>query len=414
MSSGAKTKAGVGFCDSSDALFAGTHAAREALRSGAVTRPDFVYAFCHGKLDHEGFYAGVRQVVGRDAPIVGGSAVGVVTNDRLCYEGFPSGVAVIESDRILHRVAAAGDLDKGEEASGLSLARSLAAGPGDRMALLFFDWVRSAATGDTPPVLNASAPFLAGVAQGMDPGVPVVGAGLVGTYQIDRGKQFCGSYVGSQQAVGVALSGDCAVYSRIMHGCSPLDGIYRTITRMEGSFIYELDGRPIVGIMDDLFGNKEWRSRKPVNYLTLGVNYGDRYGEPREANYVNRLMIGVLPDSSGVSLFEPDFHEGVEIQFMLRDTKKMVESARANSRELMEIIRERGQRPVFALYIDCAGRTMEYSSSTEEESAEVQRVCNRYGVPLLGFYTGVEIAPLLGRSRGLDWTGVLAVVAEDM
>jgi hypothetical protein len=31
----------------------------------------------------------------------------------------------------------------------------------------------------------------------------------------------------------------------------------------------------------------------------------------------------------------------------------------------------------------------------------------------LGFYSGVEIAPLMGRSRGLDWTGVLVVIAED-
>jgi len=32
---------------------------------------------------------------------------------------------------------------------------------------------------------------------------------------------------------------------------------------------------------------------------------------------------------------------------------------------------------------------------------------------LLGFYSGVEIAPFLGRSRGLDWTGVLLLFVED-
>jgi small ligand-binding sensory domain FIST len=198
-----------------------------------------------------------------------------------------------------------------------------------------------------------------------------------------------------------------------MHGCSPLDGVYHTITKIEGPIIRELNGRPIVEILDELFGNREWRGQTPVNYLTLGVNYGERYGEPKESDYVNRLMIGVLPDGSGVTLFEPDFAEGLEVQFMLRDTRKMVESARDNALALFEEITKAGKRPVFALYIDCAGRTMGYSSSTVEESAEVQRTCNHYGVPLLGLFTGVEIAPLLGRLRGLDWTGVLAVVAED-
>jgi len=37
---------------------------------------------------------------------------------------------------------------------------------------------------------------------------------------------------------------------------------------------------------------------------------------------------------------------------------------------------------------------------------------NQYETPLLGFYSGVEIAPFLQKSRGLDWTGVLMVLAE--
>ena len=48
-----------------------------------------------------------------------------------------------------------------------------------------------------------------------------------------------------------------------------------------------------------------------------------------------------------------------------------------------------------------------------EEAAEVQQVMNRYNTPLLGFYSGVEVAPILGKSRGLDWTGVLMVLAKD-
>jgi len=39
-------------------------------------------------------------------------------------------------------------------------------------------------------------------------------------------------------------------------------------------------------------------------------------------------------------------------------------------------------------------------------------VFNRYDTPLFGFYSGVEVAPLLGKSRGLDWTGVLLVFAQ--
>jgi hypothetical protein len=48
-----------------------------------------------------------------------------------------------------------------------------------------------------------------------------------------------------------------------------------------------------------------------------------------------------------------------------------------------------------------------------EEAAEVQQAFSRHGCPLFGFYSGVEVAPFLNKSRGLDWTGVLVVIAEE-
>ena len=121
-----------------------------------------------------------------------------------------------------------------------------------------------------------------------------------------------------------------------------------------------------------------------------------------------------MPDGEGIVLFEPDLEEGTEILFMLRDSKKMIESARVNSIELMEEIKADGRKPVLGLYIDCAGRSASFSNTTTEEASEVQKVFKQYNTPLLGFYSGVEIAPLLGNSKGLDWTGVLLVLAKDI
>ena len=90
----------------------------------------------------------------------------------------------------------------------------------------------------------------------------------------------------------------------------------------------------------------------------------------------------------------------------------MIESARRNSSELMAQIKADGRKAILGLYIDCAGRTAGYSNTTVEEASEVQKVLNQHGIPLLGFYSGVEIAPFLQKSKGLDWTGVLLVLTE--
>jgi len=412
VSSQRKTKVGIGFCDKRDAYLSGTRVAREALATGDLERVDFVYAFCSGSLNHEGFFAGLREVIGPEAPIVGGSAIGIITNDHLSYDGYPAGAAVIESDRIKHRTASASVGDDPASA-GSEIAEALSNLPDDRIKLLFYEWIKEPAKDESPPVLNSSTHVLEGFGHDLDHQAPLIGAGLVGTYQLDPGKQFCGSFVGARHAVGTALSGDFSVFWRIMHGCTPLDGVYHTITRAGGPVIYEIDGKPIADVLDDLFGHGEWRNQKPIDYLTLGVNYGERYGMPRESDYVNRLLIGALPDASGVAMFEPGFEEGMEVQFMLRDTTRMVESVAENSAALIREIEKAGKKPAFALYIDCAGRTMQYSGSAQEESQEIQKMCNEHQIPLLGLFTGVEIAPLRGWSRGLDWTGVLVVAAED-
>ena len=198
-----------------------------------------------------------------------------------------------------------------------------------------------------------------------------------------------------------------------MHGCVPKDGIYHTITRAEGPVIYEVDGKPVIDMIDDQYGSNEWSTQLPVRRLTIGINYGEKYEEFRENQFVNRLIAGVLPDRDGILLFEPDLKEGTEILFMLRDNKMMMESVQKNSTELFKKIIAKGEKPVFGLYIDCAGRTAKTSETLTEEASEVQNIFNRYNAPLLGFYSGVEVAPLLGRSRGLDWTGVLLVLAEN-
>jgi len=50
--------------------------------------------------------------------------------------------------------------------------------------------------------------------------------------------------------------------------------------------------------------------------------------------------------------------------------------------------------------------------SETEEAQEVCDVFNTDDIPLIGFYSGVEVAPLLGKSRGLDWTGILTVITS--
>jgi small ligand-binding sensory domain FIST len=303
-------------------------------------------------------------------------------------------------------------VDQDERRAGSAVSEQVVCTEQSKLFLFFYDSIKAAPTGTTPPIMNASPRLIQGVDDVLQGCVPIIGAGVVGDFQFSPTTQFCGYSVGSQQVVGALLGGDVAPYYRIMHGCTPMDGIYHRITRIDGPVIYEVDGKPVVDMIDELYGDRHWREQRPVKRLTIGVNLGDKFGAYREGNYVNRLIMGVLPAGEGIVIFEPDLSNGTEILFMLRDSEKMLESVRENSTSLLETVAADGKRPAFALYIDCAGRAASFSETLAEEALEIRNTCNRHEVPLLGFYSGVEVAPLLGKSRGLDWTGVLLVLAE--
>jgi hypothetical protein len=408
-----KMKVGTGYSNQKDGFLSGIAVAKNAIENGNIQRPGLVFAFCGGQVNHEDYFRGLQNVVGDQVPIIGGSALGIITNDSLSYEGYPAGATIIQSKTLQFKKASASGLDKDEKQAGRKLAKKWSYEQENKLLIIFYDSVKTPAKDQLPPVLNASSPLIEGIEQVTQSNVPIVGAGLLGDYDLGPTKQFCGSYVESQSVVGVMLSGDITPYFRIMHGCTPLGGVYHKITKMDGSIIYELDGKPIVEMIDELYGNRDWRHQRPVSLLTIGKNHGEKFEQPIEENYVNRLITGCLPNGEGIGIFEPDFETGTEIQFMLRDAEKMIASAKKNSKELIDQIKADGKKAYFGLYIDCAGRTSAYSNTITEEASEIQTVFNRHNLPLFGFYSGVEVAPLLQKSRGLDWTGVLVVLAGE-
>ncbi len=406
----ARAEAGVGFAELEDSYRGGRQAATEAIERAGTNRPSLVVAFCTGWHDHEACLAGIKSVT-NDAPVIGGSAIGVITNDHLGYEGHQVGVAVLPED-LRWDVVPVGNLEQGERQAGLELGRrlSVARTPLQKLLLLFYDSIK--VPPPPAPVLNVSSYLLAGLEEGFGTELPLtVGAGLLGDYGLHASRQFCATHVAEQSVVAALLSGDCTPHVAVMHGCKPMSG-HHTITRIDGPVVYEIDGRPALDVVDDLFGSTTWRRRMPLILVTLGVNHGAKTGPYDEASYLNRLIVSVDAESKSIVLFEADFENGTEFQFMRRNVDLMCRSAEEGTRNALERVRGEHQEPFFAMYIDCAGRSAAYSGGRFEEASVVQRIIGE-GIPLLGFYSGVEIAPLLGKARGLDWTGVLLLLCRE-
>jgi hypothetical protein len=394
-------RVGVGFCDNTDSATAGRQAASDALKQAGRSDPcDLVLLFATARHDARILRDAVASVVG-NAHIVGGGAVGTITNDRFGYAGDQIAMACLWLDGARCDILNEGGLLEGEEAVGRRLGKRLAEmnTTPQSPVMLFYDAIDR--TGGGVRMVMATW-ILAGIEQELGFLPDLTGAGMMGDYACSPTRQWIGEEVGEHHATVLTFSGDVRVDNVIMHGCRPATRYY-TVTKADKQVILEINGRPALQFLDDLLGSAIPSESYPF-FLLLGVNRGEKWGKFDENDYASRLCLAIDKEHSGLVMFEPDMVEGTEFQIMYRSLD--LDYMKPRIEELFDRLGDR--EPVFALYIDCAGRAAGYGGIDLEDAVMVQNtVANR--VPILGIYTGVEIAKIGGHPRGLDWTGVFCL-----
>lgn len=404
-------RAGVGFSEAFSSRDAAVQAAREASTRAGPGDVSVTFLFATSKHAPAPLLEGVRSVVGEGVPVVGGSAVGVITNDRLGFEGHQVGVGVVHSEALEIGLFSTGALDEDERAAGRRLGRKVASldPDGEDALLLFYDIVkRRKAEGLS---LNMATPFLDGFAGEVGGRWPsTAGGGLLGDLHWNPTYQFLGDRVDSQTATALLLRGGLRMDVAVLRGCKPSSD-YHTITKADGNVVLELDGEPIADVVAELMGQESDESAwedYPI-FITLGVNKGEKFGPYREDDYAVRLCMDVDRERRGLVFFGDDLVAGTEVQLMRRLTEVDYVTEKVDA--LLADLDREGRTPRMALYIDCAGRSSAMNVTDRDEAEVVQEALGDR-VPLLGWYVGGEIGPAAGTIESHNFTGMFCVLSE--
>lgn len=401
-----RNRIAVGVADAPAPALAGRTAVERALAEAPGRPPDCALLFSTSRHDPGELLTAVRRALPEGVPIYGGYAVGIITGDYLGYDGFQVGVALFWLDGADLHVMVERGLNQGEAAAGARLLEQLCERQyrGDPSLLLLYDSVNR--TGNRYRLNMATAILEGGLTRIAD-AVPVVGAGLVGDMQCRTTHQWTGDAVETQAALMLAFSGGLAIEQVVFHGCRPASA-YHEVTRTDDNVVLEIDHRPALEVIAELLGPESGRAwRDYAFFVTLGVNKGAKYAPFDPNAYANRMCMGVDAERQGLVMFEPDLQPGDTFQLMLRD----IDFSYIDETIRTHLARHAGRKPIFALYIDCAGRASAYCHLEEEEATHVQAALKDV-CPLLGFYSGVEVARIAGRPQALDWTGVLCLFYE--
>ena len=398
--------AGVGYSENPSSWQAGVEVARAAMNSGGLVHCDLALLYSTEKHQPQQLRDGIRSVIGEEARLIGGYSAGTITNDRLGYGGFQVGLAAIASDTLqidmfIERNIPDREFDAGRGLGAQIRAKTLT---GANLLLMYDSVKRSAAEG---LALNMATPLIEGMTSVLGDWPPAAGVGMMGSMQWNPTFQWFDDKIEQGSAMALLLSGGVQLDTIIMHGCRPAGG-YHTITSAEGPVVLEIDGRPALDVISDLLGPESAKSWEDFPlFVTLGRNKGDKFGPFVEENYANRLVMAIDRERRGLVMFENDLKAGSEIQLMRRSIDFSYVGRRAD-----DLLARVGDRtPFFALYIDCTGRASAYCGTELEEAEEVQRVIGSK-MPLLGMYSGVEIAKVGNDMQALDWTGVLCVFSD--
>lgn len=383
-------------------------AVRQAVASlgPAAEAPQIVLAFSGGKLDP----FAVRQALADElgpVPVVGGSAAGAISRTGTGYSGFELGLVAFDDPETAPRLIRSHGLDQDERAAGAELGLQVRHTVTDpAIVVMFFDSVAST----QPPRLHYASSIVAGFneAVGNAP-VTLIGGGMLTDMNMTGAWVFDGDGVRKHATTALIFPPTVEAETEILHGCRPVSA-FMEITRIQGATVYELDGEPALKVIERMLGLPIGGGRGGELSLvaTLGQKQGDPYAPYDERSYVNRLILSANPEAGSITLFEPDFERGAMVQIMSRDNGLMLDSVRRGVEAANAALN--GREALLGLYIDCAGRASARSGAPIEEAELVVRGLDPR-IPLLGFYSGVEVAPFAGeRSKPLDWTGVLTVL----
>lgn len=403
------TKIGVSFSTSSNSGDAGREMAQTAMNKAGTGKASLALVFASTEHDSESLLRGVKSVIGNNCVIAGGTSAGVITNDYLGYEGFHAGIMVVSDDETEFRTVVVENINNDEYRAGKEMGRKLSfiKSYDDPALLLIYDSIPN-----PPTPLNMfyqATPILSGIGEELGRMPSIAGVGIVAGAGMNMKKTelWDNRMIYRDSLMSLVLNGNIRLDTAIMHGCKPASDYHR-ITKASGNMIIEVDNRPAIDVAAEYLGNSELTDWKKATFLiTLGVNRGDKYGPFMEENYVNRLVLAVDEETGAISLMEGDLKEGDDFQFMRRSIETDMISKTA--KQLLNSLKEK--EPLFAFYISCIGRIKRYFGTEKEEAEEIQATIGS-GIPLLGIYSGVEIARVRKKVMPLDWTGVLCIFSR--
>jgi len=367
------TKAGVGISKNSDSKKAGIEACKKAIDQ--VVDPELIVVFSSVKHNQQEMLSGVKEVSG-DAALVGCSTAGEITSDGPS-EGSVA-IMAIKSDSIDFTVGEGGEIKTGAKEAGAKLAEDIKSKSKEEVNCLLM----------LTDVLNGNgADVVRGLQDALGKDHLIVGGAAGDDFLFKETYEYHNGNVLPSSLVGVGLSGNYGIGVGVRHGWVTI-GVPMKATKSDGAVLKELDGKPAVSIYENYFGKKaEELKEEPL--AKMAITYP--LGMSIEGSDELLIRDPITVDDEGAITCAAEIPEGSEVRLMIGSKEEAVKAAEEAAEQALSELK--GKTPKAAIIFDCIARRKLFGRYAKDEIDAIQNVLGK-DVPLIGFYTYGEIAPI--------------------
>ena len=378
---------GIGTSTDADSFVAGLSAGNQALQEISAqtnTNVNIAFVFASSSFDHAAVLSGIKSVVGDAVQIVGASTAGEITKNGPTMRDSVA-IMLLASDTMNCTAAIATNLTVDSTAAGSHLASQLQ--PQDPALLMIFaDGLKG----------NGSA-VLRGISSVLGQHFPVVGGSAGDNGKLVETHQFIGTTSQTDAVVGVGFSGNFKFSVGVNHGWNVV-GAPQIVTKSVGTTIHEINNQPAVSLYERYLGADEVANLREEMLGEVALSYPLGIKDTQSDEFLLRAPFAVTEDGSIVCGGE--VLEGSEVQLMVGSKDDAIAAASKAAASALENLTS---SPKVAFIFSCHVRNTLFADK-ETAREEIEAIRNVIGkdVPIIGFYTYAEQAPISGSSYSIN------------
>ncbi|MEJ2154111.1 MAG: FIST N-terminal domain-containing protein [Desulfobacteraceae bacterium] len=359
-----------------DAFDAGNEATRKAV-ADLTMDPIMLWVFGAVSYDQAKLLDGVAAAA-PNVPIIGCTTDGEISSQGLSVNSVV--VMALSSDSVQLQSAFVENLSNDSFRAGAQIGKALK-GEGRRYIQVFSDGL----SGNADQIIQ-------GIKSQMGDDVKIAGGTAGDGGDFKRTYQYFGNKILTDSIVAVAFQGQFGFGTGTACGWFPV-GIAKKVTRAEGNMVYELDGQPALQAYERFLGKyAEHLPAVGVEY-PLGLLDSDSEAED-EGYFLCRATMGV-DRKAGAIIFAGDVPEGSMVKMTIGNDGDIIRAAKQAAQSAMGKLRKNNPalKPQAIFLYSCMARKIVLGSRTDEEIMAVKETVGE-GVPIIGFYTYGEYAPI--------------------